>query len=78
MQAPFTDESQLVSKRDAFLIRIDPKVLDALRRWADDDLRSVNAQIEFLLRRSLRESGRAVGDSNKMNAAQGAEASREG
>jgi hypothetical protein len=37
---------------------MDPKVLDALRRWADDDLRSVNAQIEFLLRRALEDAGR--------------------
>ena len=44
--------------RDAFLLRIDPKVLAALRRWADDDMRSVNAQMEFLLRRCLQEQGR--------------------
>ena len=47
-----------MAKREAFLLRVDPEVLDALRRWARDDLRSVNAQIEFLLRRALRESGR--------------------
>jgi hypothetical protein len=47
-----------VSEREAFLLRIDPRVLDALRRWARDDLRSVNAQVEFLLRRALREAGR--------------------
>lgn len=45
-------------KRDAFLLRIDPEILAALRRWADDDLRSLNAQIDFLLRRSLKEAGR--------------------
>ena len=44
--------------RKAFLLRIDPKLLDAVQRWADDDLRSLNAQIEFLLRRTLREAGR--------------------
>ena len=44
--------------RDAFLLRIDPKVLEALRRWADDDMRSVNAQVEYLLRRCLQEQGR--------------------
>lgn len=44
--------------RDAFLVRLDPAVLAALRRWADDDLRSVNAQMEYLLRRCLREAGR--------------------
>ena len=47
-----------MAERDAFLIRTDPKVLDALRRWARDDLRSVNAQIEFLLRRALLDAGR--------------------
>ncbi len=47
-----------MAKRDAFLLRIDPEVLAALRRWADDDLRSLNAQIDYLLRRSLREAGR--------------------
>ena len=34
--------------RKAFLLRIDPKLLEAVQRWADDDLRSLNAQIEFL------------------------------
>ncbi len=42
-----------MSKREAFLLRVDPEILDALRRWARDDLRSVNAQVEFLLRRAL-------------------------
>ena len=44
--------------RTSFLFRTDPAVLDALRRWADDDLRSVNAQLEFLVKRALREAGR--------------------
>jgi hypothetical protein len=47
-----------VAKREAFLMRVDPEVLDALRRWARDDLRSVNAQVEFLLRRALIREGR--------------------
>jgi hypothetical protein len=47
-----------VAKRDSFLLRIDPQLLDQLRRWAEDDLRSLNAQIEFLLRRELRRAGR--------------------
>jgi hypothetical protein len=47
-----------MADRKAFLLRIDPKLLDAVQRWADDDLRSLNAQIEFLLRRALREAGR--------------------
>lgn len=50
-----------MAKRDAFLLRLDPQILAALRRWADDDLRSLNAQIDFLLRRSLREAGRMPG-----------------
>ena len=44
--------------RKAFLLRIDPQVLDALQRWADDDLRSLNGQIEFVLRRVLQQEGR--------------------
>ena len=47
-----------MADRKAFLLRIDPKLLAAVQRWADDDLRSLNAQIEFLLRRALREGGR--------------------
>lgn len=47
-----------MAERKAFLLRIDPKLLEAVQRWADDDLRSLNAQIEFLLRRTLQESGR--------------------
>jgi hypothetical protein len=47
-----------MGERKAFLLRIDPKVLDAVQRWADDDLRSLNAQIEFVLRRALRDVGR--------------------
>lgn len=45
--------------RKAFLLRIDPAVLDALEKWADDDLRSMNAQIEFVLREALARAGRA-------------------
>jgi hypothetical protein len=44
--------------RKAFLLRIDPAVLEAVQRWANDDLRSLNAQIEFLLRRVLQDAGR--------------------
>ena len=45
--------------RASFLLRTDPKLLEALRRWADDDLRSLNGQVEFLLRKALRDAGRA-------------------
>jgi len=47
-----------VAERKSFLLRIDPAVLDAVQRWADDDLRSVNAQVEYLLRDALRRVGR--------------------
>ena len=44
--------------RRQVLLRIDPSVHDALMRWADDELRSLNAQVEILLRRALTEAGR--------------------
>ena len=47
-----------MAQRKTFLLRLDPATHEALQRWADSDLRSLNAQIEFLLRRALRESGR--------------------
>ncbi len=47
-----------MAERKAFPLRLDPAVFEAVQRWADADLRSVNAQIEFLLRRSLQEAGR--------------------
>ncbi|MFC5824350.1 hypothetical protein [Nonomuraea insulae] len=45
-------------ERKKILLRLDPVVHDALARWASDDLRSTNSQIEFLLRRALSEAGR--------------------
>jgi len=48
-----------VADRKNFPLRLDPEVYEALRVWADDELRSVNAQIEFLLVRALRQEGRA-------------------
>ena len=47
-----------VVERKSILLRLDPAVHDALARWAADELRSTNAQIEFLLRRALAEAGR--------------------
>ena len=47
-----------MAARKPFLLRIDPAVLEAAQRWANDDLRSLNAQIEFLLKRSLQAAGR--------------------
>jgi len=48
----------MAATRRSFLLRIDPPVLEALQRWANDDLRSLNGQIEFLLRKALGETGR--------------------
>jgi hypothetical protein len=47
-----------MAERKPFLLRIDPEVLGALQKWAADDLRSLNAQIEFVLRDVLVKSGR--------------------
>jgi hypothetical protein len=44
--------------KKAFALRINAQVLEAIQRWADDELRSLNAQIEYVLRESLREHGR--------------------
>lgn len=47
-----------MAERKSFLVRIDGDILDAVRRWADADLRSLNGQIEYLLRKALSEAGR--------------------
>ena len=60
-----------MAERKPFLLRIDRDVLDALQRWADDDLRSVNGQIEFLLRRVLKEAGREVNRDKDKDKAEG-------
>jgi hypothetical protein len=54
-----------VAERKPFLLRVDRDLLDALQRWADDDLRSLNGQIEFVLREALRRAGRA-GETSKV------------
>jgi len=48
-----------MTERKKLLLRLDPAVYDAIARWAADDLRSVNAQIEYALRLALRDAGRA-------------------
>ena len=48
-----------MAERKPFLLRVDPAVLEAVQRWAADDLRSLNAQIEFVLRDALQRAGRA-------------------
>ncbi len=49
-----------VAQRKSVLLRLDPSVHDSLARWAADELRSTNAQIEFLLRRALTDAGRGT------------------
>lgn len=47
-----------MAERKPFLVRLDPALHAVLQRWADDDLRSLNGQIEFLLREAVRKAGR--------------------
>ena len=56
-----------MAERKPFLLRIDPDVLTAVQRWANDDLRSLNAQIEFLLRRAVQQSGRLKNDQESLS-----------
>ncbi|MEV7801346.1 hypothetical protein AB0O28_00165 [Microbispora sp. NPDC088329] len=56
----------MATERKSILLRLDPAVHDALARWAADELRSTNAQIEFLLRRALSEASRLPGDAGRI------------
>ena len=49
---------QIQMARESFLLRTDPKILSLLRRWAEEDLRSTNGQLDFILRKALRDAGR--------------------
>ena len=51
-----------MAERKAFLIRVDRALLDAVQRWANDDLRSLNAQVELILREALKRNGRLPKD----------------
>jgi hypothetical protein len=50
-----------LAERKSFLLRADAGILEAMQRWANDDLRSLNAQVEFVLRGALRKAGRLPG-----------------
>lgn len=65
-----------MAKRKPFALRIDAELLAALQRYADDELRSLNAQLEYLLRQSLRDAGRWPGEAtpDAEDPAQGGEA----
>jgi len=60
-----------VSDRKPFLLRIDREVIDALQRWADDDLRSLNGQIEFLLRKALKDAKRMAEEDERRSRKRG-------
>ncbi|MFS8201029.1 hypothetical protein ACLVWQ_20355 [Streptomyces sp. CWNU-52B] len=60
-QRPPRQQPRPPQQRKQVLLRLDPLVYEALARWAGDELRSANAQIEFLLRRALGEAGRLPG-----------------
>jgi hypothetical protein len=55
-----------VAERKKLLLRLDPAIHDAVARWAGDELRSTNAQIEFLLRRALSQAGRLPDNAGKL------------
>ena len=64
-----------MASRKNYPLRLDPEIYEALRVWADDEMRSVNAQIEFLLARALKEAGRAPRRSKDLKDAQDNQAS---
>ncbi|MGW2423613.1 hypothetical protein ACWC0C_30905 [Streptomyces sp. NPDC001709] len=67
---PVTDPSEAPKRRPQqrkqVLLRLDPSVYEALARWAGDELRSANAQIEFLLRKALADAGRLPKDTGPL------------
>lgn len=67
-----------MADRKSFLLRLDPALYDALQRWAGSDLRSLNAQIEFLLRRALRDAGRLPAEDGESQARTERHREREG
>lgn len=56
-----------MAAKKSFALRIDSKTLEAMQRWSKDDLRSLNAQIEYVMRESLRQAGRLPADRSSEN-----------
>jgi len=54
-----------MAERKSFLLRIDSEVMESLQKWADDELRSLNGQIEYELRKALANSGRGLKSKNQ-------------
>ena len=57
-----------MAERKPFLLRVDPALLEALQRWANDDLRSLNGQIEFVLRKAVQQAGRHKEEADRPDA----------
>ena len=57
-----------MAERKPFLLRVDPALLEALQRWANDDLRSLNGQIEFVLRKAVQQAGRDKEEADRPDA----------
>ncbi len=55
-----------MAERKPFLLRLDPVLFEALQRWANDEVRSLNGQIEYLLTKALRDAGRAKADDRRL------------
>lgn len=62
IHAPVQIEEKTVSEKKAYPLRINAEILEAVQRWSDDELRSLNAQIEYVLRDALRKNGRLKTD----------------
>lgn len=54
-----------MSKKKAFVLRIRPEVMEAMQKWADDEFRSANGQIEYLLSQALKKAGRLKKDKDE-------------
>lgn len=56
-----------MSKKKPFVLRIDPETLKAIEKWAADEFRSTNGQLEWIIENALRKAGRSKGSTSKMN-----------
>lgn len=55
----------MAKKKKNFMLRIDPELYDALQKWAQDEFRSVNGHVEFIIREAIKKAGRLPSDKNK-------------
>ena len=72
-EGPAIHDEGSVKSRKPFLLRISPALYEALETWAQQDLRSVNGQIEYLLKEAVRRRGRAVADDEASKPERGSE-----